>query len=210
LLIGNDIVDLHDPWSRPDKIHQRFDSRAFTHAEQVRIVESRSAHRLRWTLWAAKESAFKVARKLDAGVRFLPREFAVRMVGDARAEVTHRVGRFSVRFDRADDWLHALAVPSGHGARAAAVGVGARVGEVETERRSASGGDGPSVRVRELARAALGSVMDISPTELEIVTEGGVPTVRRREQRLPVDLSLSHHGRFVACAWRGPVVLLRA
>lgn len=212
MLVGNDIVDLHDPWSQPRAIHDRFDSRAFTPGERARIRASRCAHRLRWSMWAAKESAFKVARKLDREVRFFPREFAVRMLDDTRAEVSHGVGRFSVWLERADGWLHALAVPvadaatgyrSGvHGGAAGEdpMGACARVGRVGVE-GSGARGDRASVRVRELARSAVGSVMNISPTEIEIVTEEGIPTLRRRDERLPVDLSLSHHGRFVACAW---------
>ena len=221
MLVGNDIVDLHDPWSQPDKIHPRFDSRAFTPAERARIRASRSAHRLRWSLWAAKESAFKVARKLDGGVRFLPREFAVRMLGDGRAAVSHRVGGFGVWFERADAWLHAVAVPMTPGrpgpvreapvgsaevrgcvSEAAPLGVGARIGRVEQEGRdSAVRNDGPSARVREVARTAVGSLMNVAPTEIEILTDQGIPALQRRGERLPLDLSLSHHGRFVACAW---------
>ncbi len=212
MLVGNDIVDLHDPWSQADRIHGRFDSRAFTSAERARIRGSRSAHQLRWSLWAAKESAFKVARKLDGEVRFFPRKFVVRMLEDARAEVSHGVGRFNVWFERADEWLHALAVPVADlatGSRSEVhdgsageppMGARARVGRVEID-GSAGRGDRPSIRVRELARTAVGSLMNISPAEIDIVTQGGIPTLRRQDERLPVDLSLSHHGRFVACAW---------
>ena len=134
------------------------------------------------------------------------------MLDDARAEVSHGGGRFSVWFERADEWLHALAVPvAGQptGSRSEVhegaaderpVVARARVGRVEID-GSGARGDRPSVRVRELARTAVGSLMNISPAELDIVTQGGIPTLRRQDERLPVDLSLSHHGRFVACAW---------
>jgi phosphopantetheinyl transferase (holo-ACP synthase) len=199
LPVGNDIVDLHDPWSQPDKVHARFDARAFTPAERADILASVCAHQLRWSLWAAKESAFKVARKLDPGVRFFPREFAVRMLGNARAEVRHRVGRFAVWFERADEWVHAVALPM---ADPTPSGVGARIGRVEKEGADyPDRGERPSIRVREVAQAAVGSVMNVPPAEIEIVTEQGIPTLHCRDERLPVDLSLSHHGRFVACAW---------
>ncbi len=212
MLVGNDVVDLHDPGSRPDAIHPRFDQRAFTQAERASIVASGAAHRIRWSVWAAKESAFKVASKLDRGTRFLPREFAVRMISDARAEVNHRVGRIGVWLDQAEEWLHAVAAPL---TRVAGVdvlgprdgvadhrprGTHARLARVRTE-DSASESDGPSLEVRELARKGIGSFLRICPGEIELASDGGIPVLCRRQRRLPVDVSLSHHGRFVACAW---------
>ena len=212
MLVGNDVVDLRDPCSRPDAIHPRFDQRAFTQAERASILASGAAHRLRWSVWAAKESAFKVARKMDGGTRFLPREFAVRMISDARAEVNHRVGRIGVWLDQAEEWLHAVAAPltrtttgdvlgprdgvADHRPR----GTHARLARVQTE-SPAPTADGPSFEVRELACAGIGSFLSIRPGEIELATEGGIPVLCRRQRRLPVDVSLSHHGRFVACAW---------
>ena len=208
MLVGNDIVDLHDPWSQPDTIHSRFDGRVFTPVERAHILASRSAHQSRWSLWAAKESAFKVARKLDGRVRFFPREFAVRMLDDARAEVSHGMGRFGVWLQRADEWVHALAVPfgasdsdvEGHGPAAVEPPGGAR-SRIRRVGVAGSGAGDPSGHVRELARTAVGSLVNVSPVEIEIASAGGIPSARLREERLPVDLSLSHHGRFVACAW---------
>ena len=226
MLVGNDVVDLHDPLSQPDEIHPRFDTRAFTPAERATLRTSFSTHERRWCLWAAKESAFKVARKLDAGVRFLPRDFAVRMLDDSRAEVIHRVGRFRVWFERADQWLHAVALPEAdasvftrpdtparpevsagsvrevHRPEDVPAGVASRIGLVDEERTGTPhGGDRPSVRVREVVRSAIGSLLDVASHEIRVVIEEGVPTLHRRVERLPFDLSLSHHGRFVACAW---------
>ena len=212
MLVGNDVVDLHDPCSRPDAIHPRFDQRAFTRAERASILTSRAAHRRRWSVWAAKESSFKVAKKLDRGTRFLPREFAVCMISDGRAEVSHRVGRIGVWLDQAEEWLHAVAAPlpgvttrdvlaprDGGGDRRPRE-THARLARVQTE-PPARTSEGPSLEVRELARGAIGSFLSICPGEIEVATEGGIPVLCRRQRRLPVDVSLSHHGRFVACAW---------
>ena len=216
MLVGNDIVDLHDPWSQPENIHDRFDSRAFTPAERSRIGEGRSGHHLRWSLWAAKESAFKIARKLDRDVKFFPGDFAVRMFDDARAEVTHRVGRFTVWFERADGWVHAVAMPEtdpGSAKDTPPAGVGSRVRRVaedaggSSDEKAGVRGEAPdrrsrsSERVRDVARAAVGSLMNVCPSDIEIQSDAGIPTLHRAGKRLPVDLSMSHDGRFVACAW---------
>jgi phosphopantetheinyl transferase (holo-ACP synthase) len=204
LLVGNDVVDLRDPETRPAAIHRRFDERAFTPAERVRLTASETAHRVRWRMWAAKESAFKVARKLDPGTRFLPRAFSVQLGEDARAVVRHAMGRFEVSFSWTDDWVHAIATPSdsaeipGPGGPHAGRGVEALLERARWGRTATAQ---VSARVRSMARSAIGSVLSISPFEIEIVTAGGVPVATWRESPLPIDLSLSHHGRFLACVW---------
>ena len=199
--IGNDVVDLGHPRCQPDTIHPRFDSRAFSAQEIEFLAASDVAHRTRWSLWAAKESAFKAARKLDPLIRFIPRDFEVFPVGrnadgHARpwAEVVHRRGRFDIWLDHADHWVHAAA---SHG--------GGEPGFRVDGDPSANPGpedDGCSRRVRKLAGDALGAVLDIPAGEIRIVSTDRIPQARRGPAPLPIDLSLSHDGRFIACAWR--------
>ena len=115
MLVGNDVVDLLDPENQQEAIHPRFDERVFTPVERAWLANEATAHRTRWRMWAAKESAFKVARKLDPGVRFLPRRFSVQLKGNAQAVVRYAVGRFDVSFSGADDWVHAIATLSDGG-----------------------------------------------------------------------------------------------
>ncbi len=197
MLIGNDVVDLRDPENQPGAIHPRFDERVFTSAERARLTTEATTHRTRWLMWAAKESAFKVARKLDLGVRFLPRRFHVQLEGNRWAVVRHVVGRFHVSFSGADDWVHAIATYSdGHGVEASR-----RLSAiVERVQRGGSAAAHASARVRAMARSAIGSALSIGPPEIEIATVAKVPVALWRKSPLPVDLSLSHHGRFLACA----------
>ena len=190
--VGNDVVDLRHPLCQPDAIHPRFDNRAFSAREIALLAATEKAHQMRWSLWAAKESAFKALRKLDSQVRFIPRDFEV-ILGDARAEVTHRLARFSVWLDYSDQWVHALASQAdkkpdyrleGHSS--------AEPGTKE---------EGFRDRVRRLASSALGGLLEIAPSELEIVSVNRIPQAQRQGQPLPFDLSLSHDGRFVSCAW---------
>ncbi|MCH7666284.1 MAG: 4-phosphopantetheinyl transferase family protein [Acidobacteria bacterium] len=200
--VGNDIVDLRHPLCQPAAIHPRFDIRAFTTREIGLLAASAQVHRTRWSLWAAKESAFKAARKLDPQVRFLPRDFAVHLSGK-RAEVVHRLGRFRVWLDHADQWVHALASQAGEkpGFRIAG-DPSASSGAARTAE------EGFSERVRELARIALSALLNIAPIEVRIVSEDRIPRAQRRGQPLPFDLSLSHDGRFVSCAWEASRVCI--
>ena len=197
MLVGNDVVDLHDPESRPEALHDRFDVRVFTSDERETLSASASAHPLRWTLWAAKESAYKVAKKLDPAVRFLPRDFVVRLIGEGRAVVTHEAGPFNVRLYGTDEWVGAVTTRG-----VAPVAADDPVTHVGSgiERLGVPGAD-PSQAVREFARAAIALRMNLPTGEVRIAADRGIPVVLWRDRRLPVDLSLSHHGRFVAWAW---------
>ena len=194
MLVGNDVVDLHDPDSRPEALHPRFDTRVFTPDEREALETSACPHSLRWTLWAAKESAYKVAKKLDPTVRFLPRDFEVRRTGGASV-VAHETDSFDIRFERTDEWVQAVATitaanaPSTH-----------RMVNTGIERLEEPGTD-PGRTVRELVRADLGSQMNLPPGQIQIDADLGIPVAVWRDRALPVDLSLSHHGRFVAWAW---------
>ncbi len=202
MLVGNDIVDLHDPESRPEALHNRFDTRVFTSDEREVLNTSASAHALRWTLWAAKESAYKVAKKLDPAVRFLPRDFVVRRLAEGRAVVVHETGPFDVRLRRTDEWVSAVATRMAANAasiRAANAAEAHRSVSAGIERLEVHGAD-PSQTVRESVCAALALRMNVPPGQVQIAADRGIPVALWRNRRLPVDLSLSHHGRFVAWA----------
>lgn len=210
--VGNDIVDLRDPSNQPDVIHPRFDARVFTRAERSALRECGSAHRHRWALWAAKESTYKAAKKLDSTLRFFPQQFVVDGLDEDRAEVHHGTGRFLVHLSQCDDWVHAVATPYTRPDRKLSgisrppslnPGLTCRVpGSAEV--RSLEGAlDDASEVVRDLARDSIASGMAVAPEELELDASGRIPEVRMRDASLQVDLSMSHDGRYVACAWAG-------
>ena len=88
-MIGNDVVDLRDPETRPGAQHARFDARVFAASERLALERSRDAGRLRWILWAAKESAFKAARRCDPATVFAPSHFVVELGEGLRGRVRH-------------------------------------------------------------------------------------------------------------------------
>ena len=195
MLVGNDVVDFHDPESQPEALHPRFDARVFSAGEREALGALGSPHSLRWSFWAAKESAYKVAKKLDAAVRFIPRDFLVRPVAEGWALVVHETGSFEVRLERTDQWVHAVARLTAANGLSTHRSVSAGIEPLE-----APGADA-SRTVRESALAALSSRMSLPPGQIRIAAERGIPVALWRKRRLPVDLSLSHHGRFVAWAW---------
>jgi phosphopantetheinyl transferase (holo-ACP synthase) len=197
LPVGNDVVDLRDGETRPGAVHPRFDLRVFTSEERALIAAARLPERLRWRLWAAKESAFKAARKLDAGLPFHPRRFAVRLLEDTRAEVTHRVaGPFHVWLEEARDWIHAVAAHAGEARSRPPSAVEVLGGDEASPARLGE-------RARELARRTIAPLLSVDSEHLAVVLHDRIPHLSREGSILPVDLSLSHHARVVACASAG-------
>ena len=188
-MLGDDVVDLGDPEAAPGAGHPRFDARVFTGPERAWIAASRAPVLARWCLWAAKEAAYKRARRLDPAARFHPRRFAVELDREGRrGRVQGPGGEAKVRLERAGDALHAVAF-----------------GSPEEEARIARGlaalppGADPSRAARALAIDAVAGRLGARPDALRIERSGRIPALRLRDGRA-LALSLSHHGRFIAFA----------
>ncbi len=186
-MLGNDVVDLRDPETRPGAQHGRFDARAFTSAERAALAAQRDPRAragLRWALWAAKESAYKAGRRLDPGLVWSPGRFAVDL---ACGRVTAERRRFRVQVRADAERIHAVATAEARSAQGWIASL-------------AGGDDSPSRAARALARTRIGAWLGVEPDEIDFARDGRAPVALRRGRPLPLWLSLSHHGRFVACA----------
>lgn len=198
-MIGNDVVDLAHPATRPGAQHPRFDARVFTGAERAALAQSPGAQRLRWIFWAAKESAYKAARKLDSRAIWSPARFAVQIEPAGPRELTalcgvvrHGAVTFSLRVESNAEQVHALAFC----ARTSAPDALRRFG-VAPCAKGAPAGDA----VRAVARREIAAWLGAAPETVCIGRRGRIPTLHIAGlPRQAADLSLSHHGRFVAWA----------
>jgi hypothetical protein len=195
-MVGNDVVDLGDAESRSEAHHPRFDARVFAGPELRALDACADSERLRWILWAAKESAYKAARRVDATTVFSPRLFVAWLQPEEGAQawsghVEHGDDRFRVRVALENGCAHAVATHPQ--ARTGVVKAG--VGRVA---RGVSAGV-PGRAARDLALAGIARLLGVSRGELRIERRGRIPRVRRVGGSAPL-LSLSHHGRFVAYA----------
>jgi phosphopantetheinyl transferase (holo-ACP synthase) len=182
-MVGNDVIDLRDPETAPGSEHPRFDGRVFAPAERELLGASTDPRRLRWILWAAKEAAYKVARKIDARAVFSPSRF---LVDRDACEVLWEGTRLRLDVDVDSDRVHAVATAGDSDARLLLRAVGVADDE------------GPGAAARGLALRALAPLLDLATEDLRIDVEDRIPRLRARGRLLEVDLSLSHHGRFVA------------
>jgi hypothetical protein len=208
-VIGNDVIDLRDPETLPGARHPRFDARVFAAGERSALERSGAPDRLRWILWAAKESAFKVARRRAPDTAFAPTRFVVDLDVSLRGCVRHANREYPVRVAVTGDCVHVVATEApAAGAVRAGVAVCAVEGDV--------GASLPGCAARDLAAAGIAPLLGVERADLRFARRGRAPELQldpgvrrgwdparwgRVEARLDrVAVSLSHHGRFVAYA----------
>jgi len=88
----------------------RLVKRVLTPRERLLVQISTDPDRMLWSLWAAKEAAYKALSRTSRGLRFSPAAFE--MVPDPQANtftVTHDGWSIPVRWDQSPDWVHAVA-----------------------------------------------------------------------------------------------------
>lgn len=230
--LGNDVVDLRDPRCRGKASDDRFVDRVFTAEEAGSIRSASVPDRALWIRWAAKEAGFKVASKLlGSPPPFEHAAFRVRLASEAGPDapatgrVRYRDLQVPVSVEAGPDRIDALAryredgeaeapvhrdlvlLPERMSDRSSGWEEDVRERFTDREWRSVHGPASALVRIR--ARTHLARVLDVGEDELEIVCDEGPPgrtppriVLRGREH--PGDLTLSHHGRFLAWAFSVP------
>lgn len=203
-MLGNDVVDLSDPETRPETFRARFDERVFSPAERRAIAKDETPHARRWAHWAAKEAAYKLAKQVDASFVFSP----ITLCADYQnpqpvdGEIALRRGslllpravarglrELEIRSFETANRVHAIALPRGTDWEAV----------VHSVEEIPSGTD-PSEAVRDLARTAIARDLGIDVARVSIGRRDKIPTALVDGARSLLALSLSHHGRFVAFA----------
>jgi phosphopantetheinyl transferase (holo-ACP synthase) len=185
--VGNDIVDLAVTRARPE--HPAFAQRVCSEAELRLLGASTDRARTLWCLFAAKEAAYKALSKLR-GVRFVPRAFEV---DESLTRVRHAELELKLRVFDGAEFVHALAF----------------AGDREPlwdsqECRSPS----TSAEVRALVCRLAASYLRERREAFAVVRDAlgrawdgyGPPRLLLRGRSAGLDVSLSHHGRYVACA----------
>lgn len=180
-LLGNDLVWLADPVNRGRSGDARLLKRVLTPAERLLVQISTDPDRMLWSLWAAKEAAFKAFVRDRGPSVFSPIAFEVVPQPQKNASTVRRPGwEVAVRWFQAAEYVHAVAASG-----ATVVGV---------ERRGV--GVAESDHVRDLAlRLALDQGWGRG------AIEGHPPLFRPLEgEARPV--SLSHDGPWGAVVYR--------
>jgi len=208
--VGNDIVDLGSPLAAGKSADARFVQRVFTGEERQSIAQSISPDRTLWSLWAAKETAFKAVMKLSPKVSSAPRRYPavlepVDSTGTVKGVVQTPLHTVQVRLCHQGDHLHCVGCTGSPGRKnpldsgIAEICGAERALYGQADRRA-------SRQVRILAAQAIAGTLGCHRREVSITSRNlaeGLccPSVRVRNRRQPMDISFSHDGRFVAFAF---------
>ncbi len=217
VVVGNDVMDLADPRCIGRSKDRRFLERVFAPSERDHIARSQDPDRTLWLTWAAKEAAYKVVTKL----RGEPPVFE-----HPAFEVTeHASDSGHVKYDglcipfldysesRAEH-VHVLAwsgePPSDLRASVAWLPQEMAPRERFSDRELPALYSEASAWVRLLARDHVAHLVGVDSGALEIIcAEGRIarspPQLWVQGRRSELDISLSHHGRFLAWAVADPV-----
>lgn len=224
--VGVDVVDVTAPRARDRAADTRFLDRVFTEEERERIRASDLRDRTLWTLWAAKEAAFKVVSKLlGSPPVFRHADFQVLGApGEPLRRVLHTASQVQVEVGvEADD--HRVLVWAWNGGRAeilvarssvadalSLLGLGTSRSDWETSvlqpEELESVHSLASALVRLMARRDAARMLGTPEAELTIVCGPGdpgrrLPFLHRRGRPAPeMDISISHDTGELAWAIR--------
>jgi len=201
--VGNDIVDLKQPENLRGSRNLRFLKKVLTAAEGECVLKADHPVAALWSFWAAKEAAYKVLKKQDSAVVFLPRRWEVRRSpqGVADGEVVVPGGRkVYLRFFQCADFVHCL------GADVADVLEKIKFGHAAPPRLAGAGRGDDSLFLRRFAVREIARYLQVpsSAVAIERSAEGaelGPPRLVIGGEISPIEVSLSHDGRFVAFAF---------
>lgn len=188
LMVGNDVVDLSICNDIIPNWKTRFMKRVFTESE-CEIIQSRLNWRsILWSLWAAKEAAYKAFKRYQTNLAFDYKQFVV-------SEDLRTVSVFGESIDLSvvshNHYVHAVVYRGASPLRV--------VWAVETHDRIP---DDESSAVRETLKRNLINKIPSGIREGLFIspTDGCPPSVLWGESREERPLSLSHDGKYTAFA----------
>ena len=203
--IGNDVVDLQHPANAKKSRDFRYLKKILTDVEIELVYEAENPDRALWSLWACKETAYKVISKSSAGLSFLPRHWSVQLnqhdsmftEGDV---IISGADTVFVQLRSTEGYVHCVGSDN-------LPDLNNIIWGIEFLPKSASGENvKPSLFVRECLSARLADIYKLNFREMEIRRakkgcELQPPHLYYENKKTSFDISLSHDGQFVAYAF---------
>lgn len=175
----------------------RFLQKVLSPSEQHWILESPDPERALWTLWALKESTYKLEFKRRPHRFFAPKRYVCKFTGPGttHASIQTPDGLYVGRISQHAEYIHAIAGTSQ-----------ASLNQVIHACVSLPSDDpsGQSIALREALEANLEQKIPDAPLRVSPPGEGSYPRIRYTTDQAGPDLSLSHHGNWGAYAYLSP------
>lgn len=212
--VGNDVVDFTNRRTAAKVADSRFVERVLAPEELAFFYRAENRMAALWSFWSAKETAYKVCRKLDSHAAFSPRLYRVNFLpndvfsvresfaGGNRCGGTavSKYGNISFHTTITDEYVHCIG--SNRESMLPAI-------RKEIRKMGGASKKDESTLVRQMAVQALADFLACSRDEVEIKrfksSDGlGPPAVYVAGRRAEIDISLSHDGPFCAYAFLSP------
>lgn len=189
-MIGNDIVDLRLAKSAHRWREQRFQEKVFCEQEQNLITQVSDPFGCLWRFWTMKESAYKVFKQTSPESTFSPISFTCRLLTDSMGMVNF--GSTQYKMQTFSNKLFIYSFCTDHQSNIIENQY-FTIQEHKTKQIS-----------RYIYRKILLKIADHDSEvykQMELKkNEHGVPIVYYKNKKLPISISISHHGHFAAYA----------
>ncbi len=208
--VGNDIVDLAACGAAGRSGDIRFLRRVLGPDEQEAVLCSDMPDRRLWSFWAAKETAYKAIVKSHPDVASWPVRYRVILdTGADKKRISGIVatprGDVRIRIFHHPGYVHCIGTTGPASDLEAIVSGQSRI-DTERKRAACSASMHDSFAVRQLAACRIAEYLDAACENIRIVRQAGLngkgpPEIFCNGRKAPVDVSLSHDGRFAAYAF---------
>ena len=183
-MIGNDLIDLGIPLSA-NWDTSRYLNKLFTTSEQNYIFEAEDPELNLQLLWSLKEAAYKAhQRKFNLPRRYNPLDFSCDVISttNANSEGTVTIENFVYHTTSsvAKDYIHSIAICNHN------FDFISKIYEAEV-----------ALKKEFLLEYSVITGQDLQRLSIQKNAEQ-IPSIFRNKTKLPIDFSLSHHGKFSA------------
>jgi phosphopantetheinyl transferase (holo-ACP synthase) len=194
-----------DPASAKKSRDSRYLKKILTNAEIEFVQAAENPARALWSLWACKETAYKVIHKSHAGEPFLPRQWSVQLNHLDKIFMQGEViipggNTVFVQLYFAENYVHCIGSDNLPDLDKIIWSI------APVPKAGAAKNVNPSLFVRECLLRKLAAVYHLDLREMEIRRakndrELQPPYIYYKDKKAPFDISLSHDGQFVAYAF---------
>lgn len=199
--VGNDVVDLKDASNAGKSGDSRFLKKILTDAEIEYVKNADNPDLALWSLWACKETAYKVMKKNFSGTAFIPRRWQILLTkahsdySEGEVQISEKVG-VHIRLFSSSHYIHCVGSDS-------LDALDKLIRNVETLPKEETN---PSLFSRHCLAQSLANHFSLDLHQIKIKRnrqdgELQPPQVCVDGKKTNIDVSLSHDGRFVACAF---------
>lgn len=206
--VGNDIVDLQARGTTGRSQDRRFVNRILSGDEkQILSDQKENPDTLLWAFWTAKETAFKAVSKTFPTVSSAPRRYPVTLnqrllKSNMSGFVTTPVGKVAVSLFIHKSHVHCIGTTGSpdHLERTFY-----DIQKIDFKQDKPPTPDQQSYWVRKLAKKKIARYLNLDYRDFNIQRDQGEhgigpPVMRFKNHQTDIDISLSHHGRYVAYA----------